>query len=121
MTQPIDSIHSLKVMSKIIDAVCYNHARLALLRISNPLRIEIPDHRCLEAILSDDYWLCVDSCQEDQPILAWCDFDKHDHNAALHQPIPCQLRLYHSHAGLIMGSALDSLDRALTEVLSQKT
>lgn len=121
MKYPIDSIAPLRIMPKTIEAVCYNHARLALLRIKNPLRIEIEDHRGLEIILMDSYWLCVDSLQDDQPIMAWCDFDKHNHNSALHEPIPCQLHLYHTHAGLIMGSALDSLDKALAEKLLKLT
>ena len=119
MTQSINSIDPLKIMPKVITAVCYNHARLAMLRISNPLRVEIPDHTGLEVILNNQHWLCVDGFQGDQPIMAWCDFDTQNHNAALHEPIPCQLRLYHTHASLIMGSALDSLNQALVEKLEK--
>ena len=118
MPDSIDDITPLRIMSKTIDAVCYNHVRLALLRLGNPFRVELPDHRNLEIILYSHYWLCVDSAHDDQPIMAWLDFDTSSHNQALHKPVPCQLRLFHMHAGLVMGSALDSLDRSLAEKLA---
>ncbi len=40
------------------------------------------------------------------------------YNAALHEPVPWLLELYHMQAGLIMGTALDALDDALAEYLS---
>ena len=118
MDNQVDSLTPIHVMSKIIDAVSYNHVRLALLRITNPLRIELPNHRGLEIILHDKYWLCVDSLHNDQPIMAWCNFDTHKHNTGLHEPIPCELRFYHTHASLIMGSALDALKQILAEKLA---
>ncbi|MEA2079820.1 MAG: hypothetical protein U9P00_08185, partial [Pseudomonadota bacterium] len=93
---------------------------LALRRLGNPLRVDLPDHRGLEVILNDHHWLCVDSIKDDQPIMAWLDFDTRSHNQALHEPVPCQLRLYHMHAGLVMGSALDALDQSLTGKLVEK-
>jgi hypothetical protein len=116
----IDSIPPLRVMPKIIEAVCYNHVRLALGRLGNPLRVDLPDHRGLDVILNDHHWLCVDSIKDDQPIMAWLDFDTRSHNQALYEAVPCQLRLYHMHAGLVMGSALDALDQSLTEKLGGK-
>jgi hypothetical protein len=118
MPDSIDNITPLRIMPKTIDAVCYNHVRLALLRLGNPFRVELPDHRNLEMILYSHYWLCVDSAFNDQPIMAWLDFDTSSHNQALHKPVPCQLCLFHMHAGLIMGSALDSLDQFLAEKLA---
>ena len=118
MPDAIDNITPLRIMHKTIDAVCYNHVRLALLRLGNPFRVELPDHRNLEIILYNNYWLCVDRAHDDQPIMAWLDFDTRRHNQALHKPVPCQLRLFHIHAGLVMGSALDSLDQSLAEKLA---
>jgi len=117
----IDSIPPLRVMSKTIEAVCYNRVRLSLGRLGKPLRVDLPDHRGLEVILNDHHWLCVDSIKEDQPIMAWLDFDTRNLNRALHEPVPCQLRLYHIHAGLVMGSALDALDQSLAEKLAGKS
>lgn len=111
-------ISPLRIMSKDIEAVCYNHARLAMLRLGKPLRVDLPDHRGLEIILDNENWLCVDSTRDDQPIMMWCDFDTIDRNSALHEDVPCVLHLYHAHAGLIMGTALDALHQVLTEKLA---
>ncbi|HEY9050410.1 MAG TPA: hypothetical protein VIQ03_02630 [Gammaproteobacteria bacterium] len=114
----IDNIRPLRVISKIIESTCYNHVRLALHRIDNPLRIKLPGHRGLDIILNNRNWLCVDSIHDDQLIMAWGDFDTRNHNKALHEAVPCKLRLYHINAGLVMGSALDALDKTLAEKLS---
>jgi len=118
MNYPIDDIAPLRQMAKTIEANYYNHVRLALMRIDNPLRVELPGHRGLEVILHDSYWFCIDGLHDDLPIMAWCDFDTRHHSHALHQPVPCQLCLYHMHAGLIMGSALEALDQTLVEKLA---
>jgi len=114
----LDNIHALRILPKTIEAICYNHVRLALARLGNPLRVALPEHRGLEVILNNQHWLCVDSNHDDQPIMAWLDFDTHSYNRALHEPVPCQLRLYHIHAGLVMGSALDALNQSLAEKLT---
>ena len=118
MNRLIDNITPLRQMAKTIDATYYNHARLALRRVNNPLRVELPGHRGLEVILHDSYWFCIDALHDDLPIMAWCDFDTRNHNNALYQPVTCQLCLYHMHAGLIMGSALEALDQALVQKLN---
>ena len=115
----IDNISALRILPKTIEAICYNHVRLALSRLGNPLRVELPEHRGLEVILNTQHWLCVDSNHDDQPIMAWLNFDTRSHNQALHEPVPCQLRLYHMHAGLVMGSALDALDQSLAGKLAE--
>ena len=107
-----------RIFPKTIEAGCYNRVRLALQRIARPLRIALPDHRGLDAILDDSNWLIVDSLAGDMPILMWCDFQTHDRDN-LHKPIACLIKLYHSHAGLIMGTALEALDSALTDALSE--
>ena len=118
MIATIDKLQPLRVMQKTIEAACYNHVRLALRRLGNPLRIDLPDHRGLHIILGDHLWLCVDRTRDDQPIMAWLDFDTRKRNQALHEPVPCQLRLYHVHAGLVMGSTLDALYQSLLKQLA---
>lgn len=119
MEHGIHDIQPLRVMPKTIEAAYYNHVRLALLRLGNPLRVELPHHRDLEIIVNNCRWLCVDSNCNNQPIMAWLNFDTSKHNTALHEPVPCQLHLYHMHAGLIMGSVLDALDQSLLEKLTK--
>ena len=109
---------SLRVLPKVIEAATFNQARLALLRVGNPLRVSLKDHRCLDVILSQEQWLCVDTCNDDQPIMAWREFDM-QHRNELHKPIDCNLYMYHTHAGLIMGTARDSLTQVLTVILHE--
>ena len=115
MTQKFERT-PMRIMPKVIEATTFNQARLALLRIGNPLRVSLNGHRCLDVILSQELWLCVDACNDDQPIMAWREIETL-HRDALHQPINCKLHLYHTHASLIMGSALDCLAQELSDLL----
>lgn len=101
-----------RVFPKTIEAACYNRGRLAILRSGDSLRVTLLQHRGLEVILNSAMWLCVDSNADDQPVMAWREFQIHG-RSNLHQPVACELWLYHSCAGLIMGSALEDLDKAL--------
>lgn len=112
MSLPAGVLHTLP---KTIEAACYNRVRLALLRRGRPLRVAVPNHRGLEMILDDRHWLCVDSFQNDQPILGWDEFETAG-RAALHAPVSCRLCFYHVHAGLVMGSVLDALQQALLDM-----
>ena len=109
----------LRAMPKSIEAPIYNHVRLALRRLGSPLRVAVPGHRGLEIILEDHLWLCVDANADDQPVMAWLDFNVL-HRDNLHEPVSCTLELYHRFAGLVMGSALDSLDETLSDQLKHK-
>ena len=91
-------------------AACYNQVRLALRRLGNPLRIKLVRHRGLTMILTDECWTCVDSLS-DLTIMEWVAFA--GHRSGLHDPVNCRLRLYHLHAGLIMGTVLDDLEQVL--------
>jgi hypothetical protein len=105
-----------RIFPKQIEAACYNQVRLALLRIADPLRISLAQHRGLEVILHDDHWLVVDGFAEDQRVMAWREFQVHAREN-LHEPIACNLWLYHHCAGLITGSALDDLHQVVTQYL----
>ena len=105
----------MRIFPKQVEAACYNRGRLAMLRLGRPLRITLSLHRGLEVILDSNMWLCVDSFKDDQPVLAWREFKTFARDD-LHQPIACELWLYHSCAGLVMGSALDDLQQALDQL-----
>ena len=117
MTEVIEML-PMRIMPKVIEATTFNQARLALLRVGNPLRVSLKDHPCLDVILSQEQWLCVDACNGDQPIMAWRDFEM-QHRNELHKPIECKLYMYHTHAGLIMGTARDCLTEVLKELLHE--
>jgi hypothetical protein len=106
----------LRILPKRIEAACYNRVRLALLRLENPLRLTLTQHRGLEVILYDESWFCVDSFADDQLVLAWRDFQIHGRDN-LCEPVACELWLYHHCAGLIMGSALDDLQQVIEQRL----
>ncbi len=98
----------MRKLPKEVEAACYNRIRLALLRSGEPLRIVLAQHRGLEVTIDHDVWLCVDRLMEGTPVLAWRAFQLHARDN-LHQPIRCEIHLYHHCAGLIMGTALDDL------------
>jgi hypothetical protein len=106
-----------RIFPKKIEAACYNRGRLALLRLGYPLRVTLQQHRGLEVILRQV--LCgyvLIAIKRISPFLAWREFQIRGRRN-LHLPVSCELWLYHSCAGLIMGSALDDLDQALEKIM----
>ena len=101
----------LRTVPKRVGAGCYNQVRLALGRLGAPLRVPLARHRGLEMILAKDCWTCVDSLNDDLVVLQWISFDAQ--RSALHEPVGCQLQVYHLHAGLVMGSVLEDLEQVL--------
>lgn len=119
MREPPGELPPLRVLPKEIPAACYNRARLALIRLGKPLRIDLVRHRGLEIVLHDEAWICVDSFAEDQLIMVWREF-KSAGRDDLTGPVACELSLYHHCAGLVMGSALGDLEQALEALLAPK-
>ncbi len=99
----------------MVPAARYNRVRLALLRLGEPLRLDLPDLRHLAVELTATAWVCVDASLDDLPVAAWTDFAPRD---SLHQPVPCRLRLYHAQAELILDRIGTSVDRLLAERLA---
>lgn len=108
MRNPLDDHQASHTLHKTIPAGDYNRVRLALGRLDNPLRFSLENMRCLEMIINNHYWICIDTCKEDRPVLAWTEFVI-SNRSALHEPIVCDLRLYHTHAGLVMGEILENI------------
>jgi len=111
----LDNFKTSHTLHKVIPAADFNRVRLALLRISNPLEITLTSMNCLEVTFTDEYWLCFDACMNNQPILAWTAFDKSGHNNALNSTVACELRMYHAHAGLVMGEVLENIGKELDD------
>jgi len=116
MPNPLDDHQAAHTLRKVIAAKDFNQIRLALLRISNPLQLELPDMKCLDIILNYQYWLCIDSCMGGRPVLAWTKFED-SHRSALNDPVACELRLYHVHGGLVMGKVIESIGQVLQQKL----
>lgn len=111
----LDDYPVLRIKPETIAAADYNRIRLALLRHTRPTPLHIPlsTHRCLEGILDAKAWVCIDNCQNRIPILAWTDFETRQ-RTALNAPVQCRLRMYHQHAGLLMGKVLEAMATALS-------
>lgn len=118
MKSRLNDVPILKAVSSYIDAVYYNRVRLSLLRLDNPLRIELINLRGLDIIIDDDTWVCVDRTLNDLPIFSWTEFELSSRDN-LNQPVACQLRFYHNHADLICGTVLDLIHRNLENRLSE--
>ena len=106
----------LRTLAKRIDAGYYNRVRLGLMRLSNPLRIELAELH-VEVVFKDDLWMCV-SQDAKTPLLTWTDFDTQ--RTGLHQPVACTLHLYHIHAGLLAAIALESTHEILRQRLGAR-
>ncbi|KPV39765.1 hypothetical protein AN478_10390 [Thiohalorhabdus denitrificans] len=105
----LEGLTPLRVRPKRIDAECYNRIRVRLMRSRRlPVRVNVPDHPGLEMIFTDDAWLGVDAARHDLPIISWSEFEAKA-RTGLHEPVRCRMGLYHTHAGLIMGSVLEAL------------
>lgn len=114
----LNELPTLKNAPAMVSAERYNRVRLALRRLENPLRIELPKLRTLDFILEDDTWAIIDRNLNDMPVVAWTDFE---HRSALHQPVHCTLRYYHAHADAVMDKALQKLDDLLEARLAIHT
>lgn len=103
----------LKVMRKAVPAEVYNQIRLAMLRGTLPLRVDLTKHRGLYFIIAAHEWLAFDELAFDQTVLAWREFEVEDRDNLV-EPVFCELSLYHSHSGLVMGSVLDEVAEILS-------
>ena len=99
-----------------MDAELYNTVTVALHRLKPPFRIPLDGLRGLEMLIDDELWICVDTSMNDLPVMAWVEFNAHERQS-LHQPVPCELRLYHGQAGVILSRALDRIYASLRQAL----
>lgn len=112
----IDKMLAVHTLQKVIDPADYNRIRLALRRMGTPLRLTLEDMRCLDVILEEKYWLCIDTCANERPIMAWTSFQTSE-RSALHEAVTCELRLYHVHSGLVMGEVMENIGKELQQRL----
>ena len=114
MTHWIDKYTPLRVLPKRIPAADFNRIRLGVLHERQPWHLRLEGFRAMRIILDEHAWVCADEVQNGRPVLAWTAF-KTLERAALNTPVECELRLYHIHAGLLMGSILEALAEAIEE------
>jgi hypothetical protein len=102
-----------------IDANYFNRAQTALKRIGHQIRFKIPTLNHLDLIVQEDAWIVVDRVLNDVPIVAWTDFQTEGRDS-LHEPITCEVRLYHFAARMVLKTTLDAMEDILGKTLAEQ-
>ena len=100
-----------------VAALHYNIVQRALKRMPPGIRLQLPGLKTLDLILQADAWIIVDRAFNDLPVAAWVDI-KPEEDRGLHEPVPCQLRYFHGHAGMIIKRVLELMDELLEDRLN---
>ncbi len=117
MYSRLDNIPVYETRALHIRAADYNLVKIALKRLTNPIRFAIPQLRTLDFLLEDELWVIVDRSLNDIPVIAWLQFEDQQ-RSTLHEPIICQQRIYHAHAMIIVDKAFEALHLILGEKLT---
>jgi len=117
MMKLLRDIPAIRSIPHTLDAALYNRVRLALLRISNPLELEL-EKLGVDLVLENSCWVGYHCMQISLPLIAWDDFDRN--RTALDEPVGCTLHLYHHHAWLLLPRILLALGKELQQQLSAK-
>ena len=110
-------ITPLRSIPYTLDAALYNHARPALLRIGNPLELEL-EKTGIDLVLENTCWVGYHCQQTSLPLIAWDGFEQN--RSALDAPVGCIMHLYHQHSWLQMPNILSAMDEELQLRLSVK-
>ena len=101
----------------IVDPNYFNRVQTALRRMQEQIRFRIPKLSHLDLIVQEDAWIVVDRVLNDMPIVAWTDFQTEGRDN-LHEPISCEIRLYHFAARMILNRTLDAMAVILGQSLA---
>ena len=102
-----------------VDARYWNAAQTALKRLEEPIRFKVPTLNHLDLIVQKDAWIVVDRVLHDIPVVAWTDFQTEGRDS-LHEPIPCEIRIYHFAARMILNTTLDAMEVILGQYLTER-
>ena len=116
-TDWLDQYTPIRVQPRKLAKEDYNTVRLGILRLNNPLHLELEGIRGMRCVLDDNAWIFLDSYIGDLPLLAWTNFEPRD---TITTAIVCELRLYHMHAGLLISKSLDALQNTINDLLLEK-
>jgi len=120
-----DEVPELSSRDGKVDALYYNHVQTALKRLSdnhtgvNEIRLTIPKLKHLDLVLQKDAWVIVDRALNDYPIAAWTNFQT-EHRESLHEPIHCEIRLFHYAASMVLKRTLEAMDTLIEAALKQQ-
>lgn len=100
-----------------VEAKLFNLAVRALGRTGRPIVLPMRGLKTLELIVQPEAWIIVDRAMNDLPIAAWTDFQA-DAGRGLHEPVTCELRYYHGHAGVVIKKVLRRMEEGLAGMLA---
>jgi len=102
-----------------IEAKYFNVALTALKRSKDPIRFKIPGLSHLDLLIQPDAWIIVDRVLYDMPIVAWSGF-KTKSRDNLHEPVSCEVRLYHFAARMVLNRTLNAMQEILGQTLKEQ-
>ena len=102
-----------------VDAHYFNRAQTALKRIGQQIRFKIPTLNHLDLLVQQHDWIIVDRVLNDFPVVAWTDFQTEGRDS-LHEPISCEVRLYHFAARMILKTTLDAMEDILGQSVAEQ-
>lgn len=100
-----------------VEARLYNLAKRAMARLGGELRFAMRGLKTLDLIVQEEAWIIVDRAHNDVPVAAWTDFQDSE-SRGLHEPVICELRYYHGHAGLVIKKVLRRMEEELSALLN---
>jgi hypothetical protein len=101
-----------------VDANYFNQVQTALKRIGTQIRFRIPKLNHLDLIVQEDAWIVVDRVLNDMPVVAWTDFEAEGRDN-LHEPVDCEIRLFHFAARMVLNRTLNAMQTTLGEALAE--
>lgn len=103
-----------------IGADCYNCMRRALARSdkSSPVWLDLPGLGTMKLALLPDALVVADQALGALPMVAWTEI-RPAPARALHEPVPCQLALYHSRGVRLIGAMKAVMERELRKHLAE--
>ena len=116
MKSYLDDIPVYESIQSSVSAEHFNLVQIALKRLGNPIRLELPKMRTLDFLLDEETWIIIDRSLNDIPVMAWLDFETKDRG--LHEPLKCMLNLYHAHANIIHPRVIEAMTLLLGEQLT---
>jgi hypothetical protein len=105
--------------SGTVDAHYFNIVQSALKTNHEPFRFRIPGLNHLDLIVQDDAWVVVDRVLNDVPVAAWTNFQTEGRDS-LHEPIACEIRLFHFAARTILKTTLEAMEEKLGQTRSEQ-
>ena len=119
MSDRLDNIPVYEYKKGQIEGHYYNQVQIALKRLGNQIRLNIPGLKHLDLVIDENAWIIIDKVHAEVPIAAWTDFDS-GHRNSLNEAIPCTIKTYHQAADMILQRTLDSMEILIHEQLIKK-